>query len=532
LTSSSSSNEECDASSEEEVKGKKGRKGDKKSYNNISFNYDNVPSSSTFSSVPIGKAPHFDGMDDTKWKYVMKMHLISLSLSIWTVVCTSIDFPEEDEELGYEQLQQIHRNAQATFMLLSSLEKDEFDRVNDLEKAKKIWDTLQRSHEGTKPVNKAKIQLVDGQLDRFAMLDDESPQEMFNWLKRLVNKIRAYGSRSWSGQRMILRMLRAYTIKDTMVTSFIQQDPNFKRMTLDDVLERIINHGMLIEEVNHVKNLSKSITSSKNQDIAFKARNKGKSKKVVEESSSEEEDDDDESTEYDPNEMALFIKRFSRMMGKQKFFKGDKKDKLRTRSKRTCYNCDKYVHYIANCPYERRDEEDDKKKKKKKKKEEEEEEEEEKGYKKDKNYKKKSYVKAHIGKEWDSDDESSDSDSDGIATIAIKDSSSSSSKSLFPNLNNGRHTILMAKESIKKVNPKTSPTKYVSSDDELDLSDDEDEDEEVLLKDMSKDPKARIKRLLSQVGLRDELLEKQAKENNQELKKMLKLEKEKGRSLT
>jgi hypothetical protein len=66
LTSSSSSNEECDASSEEEVKGKKGRKGDKKSYNNISFNYDNVPSSSTFSSVPIGKAPHFDGMDDTK----------------------------------------------------------------------------------------------------------------------------------------------------------------------------------------------------------------------------------------------------------------------------------------------------------------------------------------------------------------------------------------------------------------------------------------------------------------------------------
>jgi hypothetical protein len=170
-------------------------------------------------------------------------------------------------------------------------------------------------------VNKARIQLVDGQLDRFAMLDDESPQEMFNWLKRLVNKIRAYGSRSWSDQRMILRMLRAYTIKDTMVTSFIQQDPNFKRMTLDDVLERIINHEMLIEKVNHVKNLSKSITSSKNQDIAFKDRNKGKSKKVVEESSSEEDDDDDESTEYDPDEMALFIKRFSKMMGKQKFFK-------------------------------------------------------------------------------------------------------------------------------------------------------------------------------------------------------------------
>jgi hypothetical protein len=45
---------------------------------------------------------------------------------------------EEDEELGYEKLQQIHCNAQASSVLLSSLDKDEFDRVNGLEKAKDI----------------------------------------------------------------------------------------------------------------------------------------------------------------------------------------------------------------------------------------------------------------------------------------------------------------------------------------------------------------------------------------------------------
>jgi hypothetical protein len=42
------------------------------------------------------------------------------------------------------------------------LEKDEFDRVNGLEKAKEILDTLQRSHEATKPVKKAKRQLTEG----------------------------------------------------------------------------------------------------------------------------------------------------------------------------------------------------------------------------------------------------------------------------------------------------------------------------------------------------------------------------------
>jgi hypothetical protein len=63
----------------------------------------------------------------------------------------------------------------------------------------------------------------------------------------------------------------------------------------------------------------------------------------------------------------------------------------------------------------------------------------EKNQKKDKHYKKKVYGEAHIGKEWDSDDESSDSDCDDVTTIAIK-GSSSSSKSLFPNLNKGKHT--------------------------------------------------------------------------------------------
>jgi hypothetical protein len=98
------------------------------------------------------------------------------------------------------------------------------------------------------------------------------------------------------------------------------------------------------------------------------------------------------------------------------------------------HNCGKYGHYIANCPHEHRNEEDDKKKKAK-------------SYKKDKHYKNKSYDEAHIGNEWDSDDESFDFDSDGVTTVVIKGLSSTSSKSLFPILNKGKHTYLIAKKS-------------------------------------------------------------------------------------
>jgi hypothetical protein len=183
------------------------------------------------------------------------------------------------------------------------------------------------------------------------------------------------------------------------------------------------------------------------------------------------------------------------MMSKQKFFKRDKKDKFRIKTKRTCYNCGKYSHYITNYPHEHREEDDDKKNKKKK------------SYKKDKPYKKKAYGESHIRKEWDSNDESSDSDSDGVANMAIKGSSSSLNKFLFPNLNKGKHIFLMAMESRRKVKPKNSPPKYVFSDDELDSSDKKFEDEETLLNVMSKNPKARIKGLLHEVGLRDKLLD-------------------------
>jgi hypothetical protein len=78
------------------------------------------------------------------------------------------------------------------------------------------------------------------------MLDDESPQEIYNWLKKLITKVRSYESRRWGDRRVIDRMIRAYTVKDTTVISLIQQDPTFKRMIPNDVLKKIINHEMLV----------------------------------------------------------------------------------------------------------------------------------------------------------------------------------------------------------------------------------------------------------------------------------------------
>jgi hypothetical protein len=51
------------------------------------------------------------------------------------------------------------------------------------------------AHEGSKPVRMAKIEMLEGQLNRSIIFDDESPQDMFNRLKKMVNKAKALGSK-------------------------------------------------------------------------------------------------------------------------------------------------------------------------------------------------------------------------------------------------------------------------------------------------------------------------------------------------
>jgi hypothetical protein len=158
--------------------------------------------------------------------------------------------------------------------------------VDGLDEAKEVWTTLWMTHEGSKLVRKAKIDILEGKLNRFVMFDDETPQDMFNCLKKLVNKAKALGSKKWTDRMLTEHMMRAYTPINYNVVALICQDPAYKRMSSDDVLGRIMNDEMYIEEANHVKNLSKGFTTTRKQEITFKANKNSKSNQVVVESSS------------------------------------------------------------------------------------------------------------------------------------------------------------------------------------------------------------------------------------------------------
>jgi hypothetical protein len=207
------------------------------------------------------------------------------------------------------------------------------------------------------------VEMLEGLLNQFIMYDNETPHEMSNRLKKLVNKTTALGSKKWTDRMLTERLMMAYTPMNYNVVALIRQDPTYKKMTSDDVLRRIMNHEINIQKANNIKNIYKGVSTSKKQDIALKATNKSKKKKAISESPSEEgeEEEDEDEKEYDEDEVALFINKFNKFIKKRRPYKGDRREK--PTSKRVCYNCGKNGHFIAQCPYERKEEDNEKKKK-------------------------------------------------------------------------------------------------------------------------------------------------------------------------
>jgi hypothetical protein len=123
---------------------------ERKKYSKIPLRYPRISKHTPLLSVPLGKPPTFDGEDYARWSDLMQFHLTSLHKSIWDVVKFGAQVPSiGDEDYDEDEVAQIeHFNSQATTILLASLSKEEYNKVQGLKSAKEIWDLLKTAHEG------------------------------------------------------------------------------------------------------------------------------------------------------------------------------------------------------------------------------------------------------------------------------------------------------------------------------------------------------------------------------------------------
>jgi hypothetical protein len=410
---------------------------ERKKFSKIPLRYPSIPKHTPSLSVPLGKPPTFDGEDYARWSDLMRFHLTSLHKSIWDVVEFGVQVPSVgDEDYDEDEVAQIqHFNSQATTILLASLSREEYNKVQGLKSAKEIWDVLKTVHEGDEVTKITKRETIEGELGRFRLRQGEEPKDMYNRLKTLVNQVRNLGSKKWDDHEVVKVILRSLVFINPTQVQLIRGNPRYTQMTPEEVIGIFVSFELMIKGSKKINELDGPSTSEA-QPVALKA--------------TEEKEESTPSrtpidvSKLDNEEMVLIIKSFHQIL-KQRRGKDYK-----PRSKKVCYKCGKPGHFIAKCPISSdSDRGDDKKGRRKEKK---------------RHYKKRG-GDAHVCREWDSDESSTDSSSDeDAANIAV------TKGLLFPNVG---HKCLMAKDNKKKKVKSKSYTKYESSSDD-NASDEED----------------------------------------------------------
>ena len=81
--------------------------------------------------------------------------------------------------------------------------------------------------------------MLMAKLNQFMILDGEGPQEMFDRLMTMVDKISGYGCDELDDHKVVKIMLEAYSPRNEAVVTLIR-DKKFEYFTPNDVLGRIL----------------------------------------------------------------------------------------------------------------------------------------------------------------------------------------------------------------------------------------------------------------------------------------------------
>jgi len=159
----------------------------------------------------------------------------------------------------------------------------------------------------------------------------------------------------------------------------IRDKKRFEHFTPNDVLGRLLTFDMQREEANERRKLGElqaKLDGLKIKEVALKANksskqgnyNKAKGSKQASTSQPKEEkptpqqDETTSSSSEDEENGANFKKIENMSLFMKKYHKGLKQNgykivqrKFPNKKKRTCYNCGNTEHFIAKCPYEKKD---------------------------------------------------------------------------------------------------------------------------------------------------------------------------------
>jgi len=270
----------------------------------------------------------------------MRAHLKSRGAGIWeitqdeTYAIPLVHTSQDDKDKYYA-------NNKAVDILLASLCRSEFDRVEDLVLAHKIWFTLQSFHEGTNQVKSRLFETYRREYETFSHLPGETTNALFQRFLATVNKMKAnIAVLPYTDHDQALKLLHSLNrdVWGTKVDAIIES-AGYETLSTNELFSKLksteVDMKLRSKHADPTDPHSLVLMSGYEQSSSANKSNMSFALSALLSVSEEQLE------VLEDEELAMITRRFMRF---------NDNCKNRQRSNNTYFECGKPGHFIADCP--------------------------------------------------------------------------------------------------------------------------------------------------------------------------------------
>ena len=139
------------------------------------------------------------------------------------------------------EIKKVQVNFKTINTLHCALNPTKFNRISTCKTAKKIWDKLKVTHEGTSQVKESKIAFFSNQYEMFKMQANESITSWFDRYTTIVNQLNQLG-RVISEDEMVKRLLRSLPKSWRSTVVAIREAKDLNKISLDEIRGSLLTY--------------------------------------------------------------------------------------------------------------------------------------------------------------------------------------------------------------------------------------------------------------------------------------------------